>query len=45
MSEQKKKQQRIYNLLNAEIKPKFHYLPFTKQRKFCITEKDLFKEK
>ena len=31
MSEQEKKQQRIYDLLNAETKPKFLCLPYTKQ--------------
>ena len=31
-NEQEKKRQRIYNLLNAEIKPKFLLLPYTKQR-------------
>ena len=44
MSEQKQKRQRIYDLLNAETKPDFLCLPYTKQRKF-FTEKALFKEK
>ena len=44
MSEQEKKLQRIYDLLNAETKSKFLCLPFTKQRK-KFTEKELFKEK
>ena len=43
MSEQEKKHQRIYDLLNAESKPKFLCLPYTKQRKI-FTEKELFKE-
>ena len=30
----KKKQQRIYDLLKAETKPKFLCLPYTKQRNF-----------
>ena len=33
MSEQEKKQQRIYDLLNAETKLKFLCLPHTKQKK------------
>ena len=33
MSEQEKKQQRIYDLLFAETKLKFFYLLYTKQRK------------
>ena len=33
ISEQEKKQQIIYDLLNAETKPKFLCLPYTKQRK------------
>ena len=33
MSEQEKKRQRIYDLLNAETKPKFLCLLYTKQRK------------
>ena len=33
MSEQGKKRQRIYDLLNAETKPKFLCLSFTKRRK------------
>ena len=47
MSEQEKKRQRIYDLLNAETKPKFLYLPYTKQRKkvFFFIEKELFKER
>ena len=45
MSEQEKKQQRIYDLLNTKTKPKFLDLPYTKQRKFIFTEKEPFKEK
>ena len=33
MSEQEKKQQRIYDFLDAETKLKFLCLPYTKQRK------------
>ena len=33
MSEQEKKQQRIYDLLNAETKPTSFCLPYTKQEK------------
>ena len=33
MSEQEKKRQRIYDLLNAETRPQFLCLPYTKQRK------------
>ena len=41
MIEQEKKLQRIYDLLNAETKPKFLCLPYTKQRKnFFFTEKE-----
>ena len=43
MSEQEKKQQRIYDLLNAETKPKTFCLPYIKQRKL-FTEKELHKE-
>ena len=39
MSEQEKKQQRIYDLLNAK-----NYIMYTKQRK-KFSEKELFKEK
>ena len=46
ISEQEKKRQRIYDLLNAETTPKFLCLLYTKQRKtFFFTEKELFKEK
>ena len=39
MSEQEKKRQRICDLLNAEIKPKFLYLPYSKQRKKFFLQK------
>ena len=42
MSEQEKKRQRIYDLLNAETQPKFLCLPYKKQRNF-FSEKELFK--
>ena len=53
MSEQEKKLQRIYDLLNDETKPKFLYLLYTKQKKkkkkkkknFFFTGKENFKEK
>ena len=35
-SDQEKKRQRIYELLNTEMNPKFLCLPNTKQRK-CFT--------
>ncbi len=44
MSEQEKKRQRIYDLLNAETKPKFLCLLNTKQRKIFY-RKELFKKK
>ena len=44
MSEQKKKRQRIYDLLNADTKPKFLYLPYTNQRKHFY-RKSSFKKK
>ena len=44
MSEQIKKRPRIYDLLNAEIKPKILCLLFTKQISF-FSEKKPFKEK
>ena len=34
MSEQEKKRQRIYDMLNAETKPNFLCLPYTKQNFF-----------
>ena len=45
VSDQEKKRQRIYDLLNVETKSKFLYLSYTKQRKKFLTEKELFKEK
>ena len=45
MSKQEKKQQRIYDLLNAKSKPKFLCLPYTKQRKIFFTEKKKKKKK
>ena len=36
MSEHEKKRQCIYDLLNAETKPKFLCLPYTTQRKNCF---------
>ena len=44
MSKQEKKRQRIYDLLNAETKPKFLCLPYTKQRK-SLYHKRAFKDK
>ena len=43
MSKQEKKQQRIYDLLNAETKPKFLCLLYIKQRKTFI-EKELLRK-
>ena len=40
MRERAKKRQRIYDLLNAETKVKFLCLPYTKQRKTFLTEKN-----
>ena len=45
MSEQEKKRQRIYDLLNAETESNSLCLPYTKQRKKCLQKKELFKEK
>ena len=47
MSEQEKKRQGIYDLLNAETEPKFLCLPYTMQRKtfFFFRGKELFKKK
>ena len=36
MSEQEKKEQRIYDLLNAETKTNFLCLPYTKQKKLSF---------
>ena len=44
MSEQVKKCQRIYDLLNAETKPKFLCLPYIRQGK-KFAENELLKEK
>ena len=44
MSEQEKKQQGFYDLLNVETKPKFLCLPYTKQR-ILFYRKRAFKEK
>ena len=43
MNEKETKPQRIYDLLNADTKPTFLFLPYTKQR-ISFTEKELFKE-
>ena len=45
MCDQEKKRQRIYDLLNAETKPKFLSPLKTKQRKISFTEKENFKAK
>ncbi len=45
MSEQEKKQQRIYDLFNAETKLNFLCLEYRKQKKKLFSEKELFKEK
>ena len=45
MSEQEKKRQRIYDLLNAGTKPIFLCLPYTKQWTLFFSEKEIFKEK
>ena len=44
MSEKEKKRQRIYDLLNAETKPKIFCLSYTMQRK-SFTEKEFFLRK
>ena len=44
MSEQERKRQKIYDLLNVKTKPKFLCLPYRKQRNHFFTEKELFKE-
>ena len=41
MNEQEKKRQRIYDLLNIKTKPKFLYLPRTKQRKIFLSKRFL----
>ena len=45
MSEQEKKLQRIYDLLNAETKPKFLCLLYTKQREKKITEEEFLRKR
>ena len=40
MSEQEKKRQRIYDLLNAETKPKFLCLAYTKEIKKCYRKEE-----
>ena len=45
MCEQEKKWQRIYDLLNAETKPKFLCLPYTKQRKIFTEKSFLWKRR
>ena len=42
MSEQEKKRQKIYDLLNTETKPTFLCLPYTKQRKFFYRNRVFF---
>ena len=44
MSEQEKKRQEIYDLLNAETKPKFQSLPYTKQRKNFLQKKSFLRK-
>ena len=44
ISEQEKKQQKIYDLLNTETKPKFLCQLYTRKRIFFLTKKELFKE-
>ena len=39
MSEQEKKQQRIYDLLNVKTKPKSIYLPYIKQRIYFLQKR------
>ena len=45
MSEQEKKQRRIYDWLNAEIKPKVSLSTVYKAKNFFYRKKKLFKEK
>ena len=45
MSEQEKKQQRIYDLLNTETKPKFFFVYHIQSKEKIFTGKELFKEK
>ena len=44
MSEQEKKQQRIYDLLNTETKPKFLCLLYTKQRKDILLKNSFLRK-
>ena len=44
MIEQEKKRQRIYDLLKAKTKPMLFCLPYTRQKEFFFTEKEIFKE-
>ena len=43
--EQEKKQQRIYDLFHAEIKPNMFSLPYTKQRKFLTGKKSFLRKR
>ena len=45
MSEQKMKRQRIYDVLNAEIKPNFLCLPYIKQRKSFLQKKSFLRNR
>ena len=45
MSEHKKKQQRIYDLLHAETKPKFRCVLYTKQRKYFFQKKSILSKR
>ena len=47
MREQKKKRQRIYDLLNAETKPKSLCIPYTKPRKasFFLLKKSFWRKR
>ena len=44
MSEQEKKRQGIYDLLNAETKPNFLCLSYTKQRKKNLLKKSFLRK-
>ena len=44
MSEQKKKRQRIYDLLNVESKSKFICLPYAKRRKKILQKKSFLRK-
>ncbi len=43
MSEQKKKRQKIYDLLDAETKSIFFFVPYTKQRKKILLKKNFLR--